>query len=782
MLVSSLTCEWFYFEALLGHIVVMLFVVANVFQSAEALKALATLSTFAGTQSNGYSGDGGLATAAQIKVASGVFVDSTGVKYVGDQTYIRKIDAAGIISTFYGSGSTTYAGDEGAATSAGGAAYFVCGSTTGTIYFSDFATAFRQIDTAGIITKFAGGGSSNVVDVPATSALISSARNCAVDSNGDVYLAAGGQNQVKKVAFGTNLITTFAGNGNTGTGGNNGPATSANFQTPYGLHIDALNGYLYMLEYQKSNLRKISFTSGIITAVAGQSSDGTSGDGGPSTSAALHVIPASVTGDSSGHLFITQGQKHNLRWIDFTTGIINQFAGTSGTSGYAGDGGDATSGTMSTPFTPYAYNGVVYVPEQGNFVVRAVSYTIVSDPSLPPTAAPTMAPSVVPTAAPSEQPTVLPTVVPTVMPTVLPTLAPTVAPSVLPTVMPTVMPTVVPTVIPTVTPTKKPTVQPSEVPTEVPTLAPSEMPTKKPTRSPTIRPSRAPSQRPSIAPTEAPSVLPTDAPTAAPSIVPSEEPTESPTTRMPSLKPSVKPTVAPTHSKAPSEVPSQSPTFAPTLDFVDISFDADIYLHNVTTNVLGEAEQEAVTNAVAVTLDLDEDRVTFVSQELVETETEEETVRRILTEGGYQIVVSVNVLASTRDFEDAANQNGTFLFQKLTTALDEAVATNEFTQTVRETSEEVGAVATLFVGHVNLTRTETFEDVTPEVEDPVDENHHEDESDDFSRGDFAGVVIGIIVSFMVLIFCCYYFLVMKSGGSDSMFASHEMVAVGQQQV
>ena len=142
----------------------------------------------------------------------------------------------------------------------------------------------------------------------------------------------------------SNIITTVAGNGNPGFGGDGGAAASAMLNNPSGVAFDA-TGDLFIADLANNRIRFVN-TNGIISTVAGKSIGGYSGDGGAATSASLNG-PARVTFDAHGNLYIADTQNQRIRKVN-TNGIITTVVGD-GTNGYSGDGGAATNANLHNP-------------------------------------------------------------------------------------------------------------------------------------------------------------------------------------------------------------------------------------------------------------------------------------------------------------------------------------------------------------------------------------------------------------------------------------------------
>jgi hypothetical protein len=142
----------------------------------------------------------------------------------------------------------------------------------------------------------------------------------------------------------TPIITTVAGAGIAGYGGDNGPATSAQLNYPYGMGPDS-SGTLYIADHNNQRVRKVT-ADGVITTAAGTGTAGYSGDNGPATSAQLNN-PMGVEVDPAGILYIADYNNHRVRKVT-ADGMITTVAGT-GTAGYSGDNGPATSAQLNFP-------------------------------------------------------------------------------------------------------------------------------------------------------------------------------------------------------------------------------------------------------------------------------------------------------------------------------------------------------------------------------------------------------------------------------------------------
>ena len=271
------------------------------------------ITAVAGNGASGFSGDNGSATAAALQQPSGVAVDSGGNLYIAD-TYnfrIRKV-SGGAITTVAGTGIGGYSGDGGAATSAQLAgAYGVAVDSGGNLYIADTSNNRVRKVSNGVITTVAGNGTAGFSgdNGPATSALLNQPQGVAVDTAGNLYIADLNNNRIRKVSNGT--FSTIAGNGAGGYSGDNGPATSAQLYEPYGVAADGA-GNLYIADTLSNRIRKVS--SGVITTVAGNGAGGFGGDNGSAAGAELYW-PQGVAVDSTGNLYIADTINNRIRLL-----------------------------------------------------------------------------------------------------------------------------------------------------------------------------------------------------------------------------------------------------------------------------------------------------------------------------------------------------------------------------------------------------------------------------------------------------------------------------------
>ncbi|MES2703848.1 MAG: Ig-like domain-containing protein [Bacteroidota bacterium] len=328
--------------------------------------------TVAGNGTAGNTGDFDAATLAQIYIPKAVAVDAAGNIYIASRHVIRKINTSGVISTIAGSvGSYGYWGDGGSAISAG--LYSPTGiavDNSGNIYIADQENhRIRKINTSGTISTVAGNGISGYGGdgSAATSANLNFPAGIAVDAAGNLYIADQSNNRVRKVNT-SGVISTIAGNGFMGFSGDGGAGTSARLDHPSGVAVDG-SGNVFVADTWNVRIRKIS-TGGIITTYAGNGAVGYSGDGGSATSAAISTLISGIAVDGSDNVYIADNDNYRIRRV--SGGIINTIGGT-GINGFSGDGGVATSAQVGLTYgVAVASSGNIFIADGGNNRIRKI--------------------------------------------------------------------------------------------------------------------------------------------------------------------------------------------------------------------------------------------------------------------------------------------------------------------------------------------------------------------------------------------------------------------------
>ncbi len=320
------------------------------------------ITTVAGRSGASFGGDGGPATAAGLEFPSSIAVGPSGDLYVVDlgNSRVRKVSAAtGIITTVAGNGTWGYSGDGGPATSASvkisgqdgttitlGSPPSVAVDAAGNLYLSDtYSNRIRKVDANGIITTIAGNGTAGIGGDggPATAAALNQPGGLTLDASGGLLIADESNHLIRRVALASGIMTTFAGAG-AGFSGDGGPASAARFLGPYGIGVGP-SGDAFVADTFNNRVRRIAAGTSIITTIAG-SGTRFSGDGGAATSAVL-FRPASMVFDSSGSMIISEYYGSRIRKVT-PDGRISTIAGM-GQNGYSGDGGLAIAARMGYP-------------------------------------------------------------------------------------------------------------------------------------------------------------------------------------------------------------------------------------------------------------------------------------------------------------------------------------------------------------------------------------------------------------------------------------------------
>jgi len=379
------------------------------------------INTIAGVGTEGFNGDSFAAASAELSGPFGITVDGTGNVYFADSgnCVIRKVTISTanidtIVGKPYGSDSSDQT--QARPTSCGfgylplqGVSYSVPDYSalywpsdmaigpSSNIYIADTynnlvaeTTYYNGVSgNKWYIAPFAGitqGLSSQVGEYnsgsndnwgysgdggAATSATLYGPTGLALDGAGNLYIADTDNNVIRKVNT-SGIISTIVGNGTQGYSGDNGPATSATLTWPIGIALDT-SGNLYIADEGNNVIRKVTFSNGVgtITTVAGNGTQGYDGDDGLATSAELSG-PAGVAVDTAGNLYIADTNNNAIREVTAASGIISTLAGD-GTAGYLGDGGLATSAELSAPGgVAVDASGNIYISDTQNQRIRVV--------------------------------------------------------------------------------------------------------------------------------------------------------------------------------------------------------------------------------------------------------------------------------------------------------------------------------------------------------------------------------------------------------------------------
>jgi sugar lactone lactonase YvrE len=294
-----------------------------------------TISTVAGSSIiSGLDGDGGPATLARLNGPTAVAVDAAGNLFIADSqnNRIRKVTPAGVITTFV---QTLFYPTS-----------IVIDAAGNLLYANPVYHRINKVTPAGVISMIAGNGTLGFSGDggPATAAQLNSPWGIALDQAGNLYIADTYNYRVRKVTT-NGVMTTVAGNGTKGFGGDGGLAASAELFEPWAVAVDAA-GNLFIAT--GGVIRKVT-PGGVISTLAGKSmwqSNEPMGDCGPANQAIMLFVQ-SLAVDVQGNLFIADTHDNRVRRVT-NDGVISTVAGT-GTGGFSGDGGLATSASLRGP-------------------------------------------------------------------------------------------------------------------------------------------------------------------------------------------------------------------------------------------------------------------------------------------------------------------------------------------------------------------------------------------------------------------------------------------------
>ena len=269
-----------------------------------------TITTVAGIGEPGYGGDGGPASRAPLSFPSGVAVDKAGKVYITDSGNhrVRLIDATGTITTIAGTGEAGYDWEGPAVKARLAQPSGVAVDGTGNVYITGNDNfGVRRIDASGILSEAP--SSSEPYDGPDDEHRQTRDRGLAVDAAGNLYIANIDNNYVRRVDA-TKTVSVIAGTKEAGYAGDRGPAVEAQLNYPAGVALDKA-GNLYIADTGNHRIRRVD-TAGIITTIAGTGEPGYGGDGGLAVEAQL-ASPFALTVDSSGNLYFVDLGNYRIR-------------------------------------------------------------------------------------------------------------------------------------------------------------------------------------------------------------------------------------------------------------------------------------------------------------------------------------------------------------------------------------------------------------------------------------------------------------------------------------
>ena len=308
-----------------------------------------TITTIAGNGIAGFSGDGVPALQSSLNFPAGLAFDK-GNLYVADRNNhrIRKIDLKGIISTVAGTGIPECCNDNGLAVEAH--LHFpsdIDVDTEGNLYISDRSNnRIRKVNPDGIITTIAGLGKPGYGGDfgPADKALLKYPFGISHDNKGNFYIADRGNNRVRKIDQ-RGIITTIAGDGTHSFGGDYGPANQSSLAFPTDVIVDSL-GTVYIADRNNNRVRKID-RLGVITTLMGLSQTEFNGDNEISAETTLH-LPFALALNGEDRLLVVDRNHFRVREVRLQSNQVETIAGN-GTFLFRGDGGPGGGATLDAP-------------------------------------------------------------------------------------------------------------------------------------------------------------------------------------------------------------------------------------------------------------------------------------------------------------------------------------------------------------------------------------------------------------------------------------------------
>jgi streptogramin lyase len=279
-----------------------------------------------------------------------------------------------VVSNVAGTGVAGRGGDGGPASDCQlNQPYGIARGPDGALYVCDCENQLiRTIARDGIISTFAGSGRAGYGGDggPATQATLNEPYEVRFDGAGNVFFVEMRNNVVRRVDARTRIISTVAGTGKPGFWGDGGPASKAQLNQPHSIEFDS-HGDLYICDIGNNRIRKVDMASGTITTIAGTGGKGATPDGAKIDGTPLNG-PRAIDFDRAGNLWLALRDGNALYRLDPATRTIRHVAGT-GKKGFTGNGGPALEATLSGPKgLSIGPDGNVYLADTESHSIRMI--------------------------------------------------------------------------------------------------------------------------------------------------------------------------------------------------------------------------------------------------------------------------------------------------------------------------------------------------------------------------------------------------------------------------
>lgn len=334
--------------------------------------------TVAGNGKDGYSGDGGAATDAAVSQPFGIVIGPDSALYICEvgSHAVRRVDPqTQVITTVAGTGQKGYSGNGGLATAAQlNEPYEIRFDAEGHMFFVEMQNHIvRRVDAkTGVISLVAGCGEQGFSgdDGPATEAKLSRPHSIALDNSGNLYICDIGNHRVRRVDLATGMISTFAGNGQRTPAPQTAPIAGTPLNGPRALDFDGQHTLILALR-EGNAIYSLDLMQGTLQHVAGTGKSGYTGDGGPAVQATLSG-PKGIAFAKNGDVYFADTESHTIRVVRRSTGILETVIG----DGKKGDGpdGPAESCRMDRPHGIFVDSqNRIYVGDSNNHRVRMLA-------------------------------------------------------------------------------------------------------------------------------------------------------------------------------------------------------------------------------------------------------------------------------------------------------------------------------------------------------------------------------------------------------------------------